>query len=68
MVDILNGALVRIILRYLSGVSGGTGLQAAYFGTDVAGFSPDMVVVMSAMVAGVVELYYWLAKRNGWPT
>ncbi len=68
------GAIARIIARY--GIGTLTGYLVAK-GLPVEGLAddPDVVFVIEmgltagipAAMAFVVERYYWLAKRYGWP-
>lgn len=61
------GAIARIIARYGIGYLVAKGLPLEGMVDD-----PDVVFILewaiTASAAGVVEGYYWLAKRYGWPT
>ena len=67
----LNPALIRNVLRYLSGALVAKGLIGAETGTALAA---DPVVIEAITVAAglmlgsVTEAVYALAKRMGWPT
>ena len=59
--------VARIIARYIAGAMVAYGIvdqdtaQSIY--TD-----PDMLILIGAGLAGVVEVVYGLAKRRGWST
>jgi len=62
---------IRILLRYAVGALVVKGLLAADLGDALAG-DPNIVafieVGVGAIIAAVVERYYALAKKYGWPT
>lgn len=60
----MNGAIARILLRYLvgAGIAGSTAI-----GSQLAA-DPDIVMAVSALIGLVVEGVYVVAKRRGWTT
>lgn len=54
--------IARIIIRYAVGIV--IGADAA----DVLAANPDLITLVAAGVAVVVEGFYAWAKKNGWPT
>lgn len=59
----MNGALARIILRY---AVGGMFFGSTAIGNQLA-LDPDIVMVVSGVLAALTELYYVVAKKVGWP-
>lgn len=58
--SVLNGALVRIALRYGAGY-----LLGATTGAALAD-DADLVMLIGLAVAAMVEGFYSMAKRKGW--
>ena len=54
--------VARILLRYGVGFAIGRGL-----GEELA-LDPDVVLLTSLAIGGVVEILYTVAKRKGWTT
>ncbi len=65
----MTGPIVRIFLRYLSGLLVMKGLISTGMGTELA-VDPDALAILELVVgagAGVAaEWWYALAKRFGW--
>lgn len=65
----MTAPIVRIFLRYLSGLLVMKGLISTSMGTDLA-TDPDALAILELVVgagAGVVaEWWYWLARKFGW--
>lgn len=60
----MNGAIARIIARYLVGaVFAGSPLLAEQLATD-----QNIIMVLSAIVGFLIEWLYALAKKRGWAT
>jgi len=60
----MNGAIARIILRYVVGmVFAGSAVIGDQLSTD-----PDIIMAVSALIGVVVEWAYVIAKRRGWAT
>lgn len=59
---VINGAIARIILRYVVG--------AAFMGSSAIGeqiaLDPDIVEILAVFVGVGIEAAYTLAKRWGW--
>lgn len=64
-------AYIRILLRYAVGALVIKGVLSADLGDLIAG-DPNIVafveIAVGAIIATVVERYYVLAKKHGWPT
>lgn len=58
----MNGAIARIVLRYLIG---GLFFGSAQIGEQLAA-DPDIVMAFAAVLGIGVEFAYALAKRKGW--
>lgn len=62
---------IRILLRYAVGALVIKGVLSADLGDLIAG-DPNIVafveIAVGAVVAAIVERYYVLAKKHGWPT
>ena len=56
--------LARIILRYIVGAGV---MGSAQIGNQIAA-DPDLVLVVSLIIGGVVETLYAISKRKGWNT
>jgi len=58
------GPIARVALRYIVG--------AAIMGSPVIGeelaADPDLVAVLALAIGAAVEVFYVMAKRNGWST
>lgn len=54
--------IARIIIRYAVGIV--IGADSA----DVLAANPDLITLVAAGVAVVVEGFYAWAKKKGWPT
>lgn len=71
MRSVLNGAVVRIALRYGIGFAVARGWISSELGSQITS-DPDVLMLMdgAAFLAGVfaVEGWYALAKRWGWAT
>lgn len=65
------GVYIRILLRYAVGALVIKGILSADLGEALEG-DPNIIafieVGVGAVIATVVERYYVLAKRYGWPT
>jgi hypothetical protein len=59
----MNGAIARIILRYIVG-----GLLGSEIGQSLAGDSDIVLLVAAGIGFALAEGGYWLAKRHGWKT
>jgi len=62
----MNGAIARIVLRYVAGFVIGPAVGAALAN------DPDVVnlatIGVGIAIAALSEGWYWLAKRFGWST
>lgn len=58
----MTGPIARIVLRY------GVGLVAGMAIGDQLAADPDLVLILSAGIAALVEGAYAVAKRRGWTT
>jgi len=67
----MNGAVARIVLRYLAGILVTRGLLSAS-DSDFLTTDPDVAMFVEAgaglALGAAVEGWYWLAKRLGWRT
>ena len=53
--------LARIILRYIAGLGAGASVVAG----EHAPIDPEMVMIVSGVIALVVEVFYYMAKKKG---
>nr|WP_309504267.1 hypothetical protein [uncultured Roseovarius sp.] len=58
----MTGPIARILLRY------GVGLAAGLAVGDQLAADPDLVLVLTGLIAAGTEAAYTLAKRKGWAT
>ena len=58
----MNGAIARIILRY---VVGALLVGSHEVGTALA-TDPDVVLIVAGLIGAGTEGVYWLARRRGW--
>ena len=74
----MNGAIVRIVLRYLAGFIVGAGIATPELAHQLA-TDPDVILILTgainwtvvatgSLVGIVVEWFYAMAKRLGWAT
>ena len=67
----MNGPLTRVLLRYGVGALVTHGLLSGSLGHMISN-DPDVAMLAEVLVGGVVsfivEGYYVLAKKYGWPT
>jgi len=67
----MNGAIARIIIRYVAGALIARGLFSPADG-DFINANPDIEEIMTAAVGAAImagtEVFYYLAKRWGWRT
>jgi hypothetical protein len=69
--SMLYGPISRIILRYLVGALVAYNVITADHGSIVS-TDPDLATLLevglSAVPGVAMEVWYWMAKRFGWPT
>ncbi len=67
----MNGAFVRIALRYGVGALVAHGILSGSLG-NIISTDPDVAMLAEVIVGGLLgaisEGYYALAKKYGWPT